>query len=294
VEIQQKLLEKFLEMNDSKFQTWEEAVAWLISQPDRQNLVQACYYDSPLKSTADRYWQSEEWRAIVPYLPDTLGFALDIGAGRGISSYALAQDGWQVTALEPDPSDLVGVGAIRELAVAEKLAITVVQEFGENLPFADASFDLVFARQVLHHASDLDQLCREISRVLKPSGVFIAVRDHVIAKKSDLPKFLDTHLLHNIYGGENAFLLREYLDAIRSAKLEIKKIFGSFDTPINYAPHSEDSLKQELATRFSAIPCGSIVANILLNQAIFPSTLKFLSKIDRRPGKLVSFVCYKS
>jgi hypothetical protein len=30
-------------MNDSKFQTWEEAVSWLISQPEKQELIKACY-----------------------------------------------------------------------------------------------------------------------------------------------------------------------------------------------------------------------------------------------------------
>jgi SAM-dependent methyltransferase len=281
-------------VNNSNFQTWEEAVAWLIAQPDKQEIVKACYYDSPLKSAADRYWQSAEWQAIQQYLPSNLGQALDIGAGRGISSYALAKDSWQVTALEPDPSDLVGVGAIQQLAAGEELPITVVREFGESLPFKDASFDLVFARQVLHHAQDLPQLCREIYRVLKSGGIFIAVRDHVIAKKEDLPKFLDRHPLHNLYGGENAFLLSEYISAIRAAKLEVRQVFGSFDTPINYAPHNEDTLKQELAERFGSIPGGGIVANMLLNQTIFPSTLKFLSKIDRRPGRLVSFVCCKN
>ncbi len=280
-------------MESSKFQTWEAAVAWLIAQPDKQEISKACYYDLPLKSAADRYWQSEEWKAIKPFLPQA-GQALDIGAGNGISSYALAKDGWMVTALEPDPSDLVGVGAIQNLAKQENLPITVVQEFGESLPFADNSFDFVFARQVLHHAKDLSQLCQEIFRVLKPSGVFIAVRDHVIAKKEDLPRFLDSHPLHSIYGGENAFLLSEYLNAIRSANFEVKQIFGSFDTPINYSPHTEDTLRQELFLKFESIPGGGVAAKILLHKNIFSFTLKLLSKMDNRPGRAVSFVCRKS
>jgi SAM-dependent methyltransferase len=280
-------------MTATNFKTWEEAVAWLIAQPDKQEIVQACYYDSPPKSAADRYQQSQEWQGILPHLPATPAQALDLGAGRGIASYALARDGWQVIALEPDPSDLVGVGAIQKLAAEEKLPITVVQEFGERLPFTDASFDLVFARQVLHHAHDLTQLCREIARVLKPDGVFIAVRDHVISKKSDLPKFLNAHPLHHLYGGENAFLLREYLDAITAAPLKVKQVFGSFDTPINYAPHTPETLRQELTNRLDQLPGGAVAANLLLNDRFFLHTLKLLSKIDRRAGRAVSFICYK-
>jgi ubiquinone/menaquinone biosynthesis C-methylase UbiE len=281
-------------MNDSKFQTWEDAVSWLMSQPEQQEIVKACYYDTPLKAAADRYWQSSEWQAIREFLPVSQGKALDIGAGNGIASYALAKDGWQVEALEPDASNLVGVGAIRQLATESNLSINTVQEFGEKLPFPDDCFNLVFARQVLHHAQDLRQLCREIYRVLKPGGVFIAVRDHVIATKADLPKFLDTHPLHQLYGGENAYLRSEYIEAIESANLQIKQVLNAFDSPINYAPHTQDTLKQELSNRLNSLPVVSITTNVLLNRAIFPYVLKLLSTFDRRPGRAVSFICCKN
>ena len=281
-------------MNQTEFQTWEDAVSWLMSQPEQQEIVKACYYDTPLKSAADRYWQSSEWQAIREFFPACQEKALDIGAGNGIASYALAKDGWQVEALEPDASNLVGVGAIRQLASECNLPINTVQEFGEQLPFTDNCFDLVFARQVLHHAQDLSQLCREIYRVLKPGGVFIAVRDHVVATKADLPKFLDTHPLHQLYGGENAYLRSEYIEAIESANLIVKKVLDAFDSPINYSPHTQDTLKQELSTRLNSLPIAGLIDKILLNNAVFPSVLKLLSKLDRRPGRAISFICYKN
>jgi SAM-dependent methyltransferase len=281
-------------METSNFTTWEEAVSWLISQPDRQDTVLECYYDSPLISAANRYWQSGEWQeGIRAYLPTETGKVLDIGAGRGITSYALAKEGWQVTALEPDASHLVGVGAIRQLAADEGLPIDVVQEFGEQLPFPDASFDLVFARQVLHHARDLPQLCREISRVLKPGGKFIAVRDHVIAKKSDLQKFLDAHPLHNLYGGENAYLQKEYLDALTSAPLSVRKVLESFATPIHYDFGSQALLKEKIRARFGKNPVLNLLLPLLSSDRVFPIALKLLSKVDFRPGRAVSFICYK-
>jgi ubiquinone/menaquinone biosynthesis C-methylase UbiE len=148
--------------------TWEAAVQSLKEQPDYSELVKACYYDDPLEDACQRFYASVEWVATRDLLPAVRGDALDIGAGRGISSYALSQDKWRVTALEPDPSLIVGAGAIRSLS--KELGIQVVQTWGEALPFEDASFDLVYCRQVLHHAKDLKKLCAEAGRVLKPGG----------------------------------------------------------------------------------------------------------------------------
>src|SRR3989304_10231248 len=96
--------------------TWEEAVLWLKQQPDQTELVKACFFDDPLIETAERYYKSSEWEAVRELIPNPQGKALDLGAGRGISSYALAKDGWDTTALEPDKSKIVGAGAIRSLA----------------------------------------------------------------------------------------------------------------------------------------------------------------------------------
>ncbi|NJN11911.1 MAG: class I SAM-dependent methyltransferase [Richelia sp. RM2_1_2] len=280
-------------MNDSKFQTWEEAVSWLISQPEKQELIQACYYDKPLKSAAERYWNSEEWHEIKKIFPQDRGIALDIGAGNGIASYALAKDAWQVKALEPDSSNLVGVGAIRKLVDESQLSVEVIQEFGEKLPFENQTFDLVFARQVLHHAQDLQQLCNEIYRVLKPGGTFVAVREHVISSEKDLPKFLNLHPLHNLYGGENAYLLKQYLQAIKLSRLKINKVIAPFDSVINYAPLTEESLKNELNKKISRIPGGNIIHRLFSSKNTFKIFLKLLSIVDNRPGRLFSFVCYK-
>lgn len=280
-------------MASQRFYTWEEAVSWLIDQPEHQELAKSCYYDQPHQIAADRYWQSTEWQAICKFLPEQPGNALDIGAGNGISSYALAKDGWQVTSLEPDPSDLVGVGAIHKLAEANHLPITVTQEFGENLPFPDANFDFVFARQVLHHAQDLSKLCSEIRRVLKPGGTFIAVRDHVISKPEDLPRFLAVHPLHKLYGGENAFLLSDYISAMQQAGLIVKRVIKPFDNVINYAPRSQDGLKTEFRQRFQRFPLGQIFADILLHDLCFPIFAQGISYFDHRPGRLYSFIARK-
>jgi SAM-dependent methyltransferase len=44
-----------------------------------------------------------------------------------------------------------------------------------SLPFADRSFDSVFASLVLHQLPDLEEAIAEIDRVLKPGGCFIGI-----------------------------------------------------------------------------------------------------------------------
>jgi SAM-dependent methyltransferase len=277
---------------DNSFSSWEEAVAWLRRQPEQSQLIADCYYDDPLIDAADRYWRSDEWTAVRELLAERSGMALDVGAGRGIASYALAKEGLEVTALEPDPSELVGGGAIRALATESGLPIRVIEEFSERLPFADGVFDVVFARAVLHHTRDLQAACREFFRVLKPGGLLIAIREHVISREDDLPRFLDMHPLHKLYGGEHAYLLGQYIAAIWQSGFAHLKVVSPWQSPLNYAPYNLITLKAEVARRMGrGIPGIGRMVNILLNlPGAWPLARKVLNRFDNRPGRLYSFV----
>ena len=269
-------------MNTTASMTWEEAVLWLKRQPDSADLVRACFYDDPLSDVAERYWQCSEWQSVRKLLPTFSCRALDIGSGRGIAAYALARDGHVVTALEPDPSDIVGAGAIRKLAQVSGQAIDVVETWGETLPFASASFDVVHCRQVLHHARDLGELCSQIARVLKPGGLFIATREHVISRREDLPSFLDSHPLHRHYGGEHAYLLSEYTEAIERG-LKICAILNPLETPINFYPATREELKVRLAGKLR-FPFPRLIPNAALTLA---------GRWITTPGRLFSFIARK-
>lgn len=260
--------------------TWEEAVLWLRAQSDQAELVRACFFDDPLLDAAERYYASSEWDAARRLLGPAAGRALDVGAGRGISSYALARDGWEVTALEPDPSAIVGAGAITQLAEASKLPIEVWMEWGESLPFPDASFDLVYGRQILHHARNLSILCAEMARVLKPGGTFMATREHVIFKDADLGVFLAEHPLHRLYGGENAYRLREYKRAIEQAGIRLTRVLNPWASSINLYPRNAAEIGSLIRARIPLIPAF----------ALTPAVLRRLGWLLRSPGTNYSFI----
>jgi SAM-dependent methyltransferase len=73
-------------------------------------------------------------------------------------------------------NDIVGVDADREaLDEAGKLGIeTRWADLDQALEFADASFDVVVAGELLEHLRDPERLVAEIRRVLRPDGTFVA------------------------------------------------------------------------------------------------------------------------
>jgi SAM-dependent methyltransferase len=52
-----------------------------------------------------------------------------------------------------------------------------VQADGENLPFADESFDITYCVATLHHALDLPRMVREMARVTRRGGVVAGLNE---------------------------------------------------------------------------------------------------------------------
>lgn len=259
---------------------------WCLDQPEMAALARDAYFGDPVEA-ARRYCDSAEYAEVRRMLPARKGRALDLGAGNGILSWALAHDGWQVTAVEPDPSNLVGAGAIRDLAARTRQPIAVIEAFGEAIPLEAAGFDLVVARQVLHHAHDLTAFCGEMRRLSRPGATILTLRDHVISGPAQLQPFLDGHPLHHLYGGENAFTLIEYRAALAFAGLKVQREMRSFQSVVNYDPMSQAEIRHRLAAFAGPVkfPAGAVL------QALpFRLIAEVATALDRRPGRLVSFL----
>jgi 2-polyprenyl-6-hydroxyphenyl methylase/3-demethylubiquinone-9 3-methyltransferase len=95
---------------------------------------------------------------------------LDVGCGGGILAEEFARLGCDVTGIDPSEKSLA---AARAHAREAGLAIDYRQGTGERLPFPDAAFDLAYCCDVLEHVEDLAKVIAEVSRVLKPGGIFL-------------------------------------------------------------------------------------------------------------------------
>ncbi|MFT4220928.1 MAG: class I SAM-dependent methyltransferase [Microbacterium sp.] len=99
---------------------------------------------------------------------------LDVGAGPGTITVDFASRVAHVTATEIGPAEL----ALSQRLAAERGAanISFSVEDAHALGFADDTFDIVHAHQVLQHVGDPVQALREMRRVAKPGGI-VAARD---------------------------------------------------------------------------------------------------------------------
>jgi SAM-dependent methyltransferase len=94
---------------------------------------------------------------------------LDLGCGKGELASLLSHDFRRVAGCDPSAG---------MLSFAEGVE-TRVQDDVRKIPFADGEFDFVTAVCVYHHVPPAARLalCQEVSRVLKPSGIF-AIIEH--------------------------------------------------------------------------------------------------------------------
>jgi SAM-dependent methyltransferase len=99
---------------------------------------------------------------------------LDVGCGPGSISLDLASRVRWVVGVDAAAEAIEAADAARVAAAVDNVEFAIGDAYA--LDFPDASFDVVFAHQVLQHLARPVDALREMRRVLVPGGV-VAVRD---------------------------------------------------------------------------------------------------------------------
>lgn len=102
------------------------------------------------------------------------GHVLELGAGTGLlwrTNLDRVPTGWRVTLTD------LSLGMLDDARqnlgeIGQRFSFQTMDAI--NLEYEPGSFDAVIANHMLYHVSDLDQALSEISRVLKPGGLFYA------------------------------------------------------------------------------------------------------------------------
>jgi SAM-dependent methyltransferase len=100
---------------------------------------------------------------------------LEVGCGSGIAVQLFAEAGARVTAVDLTPW---AVETTRARLEAFDLPGEVLEADGEELPFEDRSFDLVFCWGVIHHTTDAERALAELVRVCRAGGTVVLMLYH--------------------------------------------------------------------------------------------------------------------
>lgn len=104
------------------------------------------------------------------YSSHTMDVALDIGCGSGSSLLALSRLYRHVVGIEPSMANAILARKLLELHGAQN--VTIIQGYGQLIPYPERSFDYVNALNVLEHLFDLNSVLAEVYRVLRKGGHF--------------------------------------------------------------------------------------------------------------------------
>ncbi|MBI4498268.1 MAG: methyltransferase domain-containing protein [Chloroflexi bacterium] len=125
-----------------------------------------------------RFGQDRRLNLVRRYVPLEGKAILDIGCGLGAYMTKFRQFSERVHGIEIERERAVEGGrrGVPHIAIAR----------GENLPYKDGVFDIVFLHEVLEHVQDDAQTVREALRVLRPGG-------HVVIFVPNRLYFFETH-----------------------------------------------------------------------------------------------------
>lgn len=221
-------------------------------------------YDRFRPGYPDELFDTVVARLTLPRIPHVV----DLGAGTGRASLAMASRGWRVTAVEPGRSML---DVLRGRAANEGLLISTVQASAEETGLDPTSADLVTAAQAFHWF-DQQRALSEVARILKPGGglaLFWNVRD---AERSpflaDYRQVLHRYVGHSDGGRYEASMpeeaTRRLLESHGSAFLDVRldvlhhevqmtgeqfigMVFTASYVRVNKTPEEQDRFRLDLA-----------------------------------------------
>jgi len=246
-----------------------------------------------LAARQETYWWHRARRTMALALLRRFGLApqcrwLDVGCGPGGNLRMLD---------DMDPKIIVGVDVSpRALSLAKLYApsaVLVQADINQNLPFADASFDLVTIFNVLYHkwVENEAHIIGEAARVLCPNGLLLltepafdalsremdnAVMTRRRYRETDFTSWLDANQLETLFSsyftsfGFPIILTAKYLNCLRRKKesavaLDMRRIPRTVNELLTVVAKAE----AQIIARGIRLPFGTTIVKVARRRAVF-------------------------
>ncbi len=127
-------------------------------------------YDSFIKNTVDKTYNTI--LANIDLELDISKNVLEIGTGTGIISFSICSKVSSIVATDISPEMIRIANQKQKDSNIKNIDFQVQDSY--NLTFPDKSFDIVIASNLLHLLYEPEKPIKEVKRVLKDNGIFIA------------------------------------------------------------------------------------------------------------------------
>ena len=112
---------------------------------------------------------------------------LEPGIGTGRTAFPIIKKGYRYTGLDASENMME---RLRQKVQKIPHQLTLIQGDASSLPFADNSFDVVLTTHILHLLPDWMEGLKEIQRVLKPTGIYLACENLLTPHQRELENVL--------------------------------------------------------------------------------------------------------
>ena len=209
--------------------------------------------------------ERHRYQDYAPWMPEVMGFndfagvrLLEVGCGMGTDLLQFARGGAQVTGVDLTPRSIQI--SRQHLDVYGERGDFAISD-GENLPFADESFDVVYSNGVLHHTPDTAGAVREVYRVLRPGGLARVMLYH----RGSAAYWGEIILRHGVLHGEllrghsPEEIMSRYVEFNESGGRPLVKVYSRRQARKLFSMFSETRVQVEQLTRAELYLLGRII-----------------------------------
>lgn len=191
----------------------------------------------------------------APWMRSVMGFdsfagarLLEIGCGMGTDLLQFARGGARCTGVDLTPRS---IEITRHRFALYNLPGDFMIADGEQLPFADASFDVVYSNGVLHHTPDTERAVREAHRVLRPGGIAKVMLYHRHSLNYWGEMILHRGLLRGeiLRGHTPEEIMSRYVEYSEHGGRPLVKVYSRREARALFAPFSEITIEVEQMIR---------------------------------------------